>query len=540
MKKENVFLRAFTMDWNNEEGDMLRLEYSYDQKEWYALNGSNGVFLPRQGSKRIKNPKMIKNDNGVYTFYADDVMNEFMIYTFITKDFMNFKSELMLPKASVPEREKATDIIEISFDVLKELQNKWGAPEPVVIESIPEVKVTVKKGETALMPERVYANLSNGAKDDMPVKWDTVDTSTTGEKIVKGTVTQHFYTNPLIYHRADPYIYKHTDGYYYFVASYTDMDNNLVGEFQYIRILLRRAKTLAELADEGGNYTEVTVFERKPLPGNQSPHIWAPEVHFINGSWYIYYTTVIDDMQMWSIRPHVLECKDADPMTGTWNDLGRVQKTVEEPVAFTDFSLDHTVLQHNGELYFFWAEKHPEYSKIFAAKMINPWTIDSSRISVVVEPEYNWEIHGFPVCEGPGFLHRNGKIFMTYSASGTDSLYAMGMIYADDSADLLDPFSWTKIEYPVFQSSTATDQYGPGHNSFTTDEDGKDVLVYHARQEQKYLCDPTYQPLYDAGRNTSIMRFYWNVDGTPNFSIPVADGKDRIVTREVVAKVTVI
>lgn len=27
------------------------------------------------------------------------------------------------------------------------------------------------------------------------------------------------YENPVIIQRADPYIYKHTDGYYYFVAS---------------------------------------------------------------------------------------------------------------------------------------------------------------------------------------------------------------------------------------------------------------------------------------------------------------------------------
>jgi GH43 family beta-xylosidase len=40
---------------------------------------------------------------------------------------------------------------------------------------------------------------------------------------------------PLIEQRADPYIYKHTDGYYYFTASVP----------QYDRIELRRAPTIA-------------------------------------------------------------------------------------------------------------------------------------------------------------------------------------------------------------------------------------------------------------------------------------------------------
>jgi len=370
------------------------------------------------------------------------------------------------------------------------------------------------------------------------VKWSDVDTGKKGTFEVKGEVYEHIYTNPIIYHRADPFIYKHTDGNYYFTASYTDMEHNLVGKYQYTKLILRKASTLEGLADGTGDYTEKVVYERQPLPGDNSPHIWAPEIHFIGGKWYIYFTTVIDENEMWSIRPHAL-CCDGDPMTTEWTCLGPIQKTVEDTIAFTDFSLDHTVLQHNGELYFFWAEKHPVYSDIYAAKMVNPWTIDSSRICKVVAPAYNWELHGFPVCEGPGFLVRNGKIFMTYSASGTDALYCLGMVTADADADLLDEKSWTKSPFPVFQSSRATGQFGPGHNSFTKDEEGNDILVYHARQEERYLVDRGYQPLYDAGRNTSLMKFYWNPDGTPNFSVPIPSGQGREKATEVKATVTV-
>ncbi|MDA5483519.1 alpha-N-arabinofuranosidase, partial [Yersinia intermedia] len=37
-------------------------------------------------------------------------------------------------------------------------------------------------------------------------------------------MTEHNYPNPLIEQRADPFIYRHTDGYYYFTASVPEYD----------------------------------------------------------------------------------------------------------------------------------------------------------------------------------------------------------------------------------------------------------------------------------------------------------------------------
>ena len=46
---------------------------------------------------------------------------------------------------------------------------------------------------------------------------------------------------------------------------------------------------------------------------------------------------------------------------------------------------------------------------------------------------------------------------------------------------ILDPASWTKERMPVLETDQKKGLYGPGHNSFTTDEDGNDIMVYHAR-----------------------------------------------------------
>ncbi len=538
MEKKKYYVKPYTVNWNNEESDSLHLAYSYDGEDWYLLNGDNGVLFAQSGSKRMANPQIVRTENG-FMVYAADALDASKVFIYTSKDLISYGEETVTSREEVPEYTGESAPIELKESELNALCSVFGKPEEVVIESVEEVCVEVKKGEKPQLPDTVTVVYSCGEKEEKKVTWDAVDTDEEGEKTVTGTIYQHQYTNPLIYHRADPFIYKHTDGYYYFTGSYTDMEHNLIGKYQYRNIAIRRAKTLEGLADGSGQYEERVIYEREPLPGDNSPHIWAPEIHFLQGKWYVYFTTSINENDLWSIRPHVLECADADPFQGEWVNKGRIQTTTEDSIAFTDFSLDHTVLELNGELYLFWPEKHPIDSDIYAAKMVNPWTIDSSRICKVVAPEYNWERHGFPVCEGPAFLHRNGKIFLVYSAAGTDALYCLGMCTADENADLLDAKSWKKSPCPVFQSSRKNGQFGPGHNSFTKDEEGHDVMIYHARQEERYLVDEGYQPLYDAGRNASVSRVYWNEDGTPNFSIPIPCGKGKDIPTEVKAKVIV-
>ena len=247
-----------------------------------------------------------------------------------------------------------------------------------------------------------------------------------------------------------------------------------------------------------------------------SVHIWAPELHYLDGKWYIYFAGGdIDDI--WAIRPYVLECADADPITGTWVEKGKMQRSDDDEFSFEDFSLDATVFEHRGEHYYVWAEKvgvGKKISNLYIAKMQSPYKLKTAQV-LLTTPDYDWERVGFWVNEGPFLLKHDGKLFLTFSASETGIDYCVGMLSADEDADLLDPASWKKSRYPVLRSDASRKIYGPGHNCFVKSEDGsKDLMIYHARTETEIIGDPLYNP----NRHAMIMEVKWAEDGTPVFS----------------------
>ncbi|KRF34560.1 family 43 glycosylhydrolase [Paenibacillus sp. Soil787] len=306
--------------------------------------------------------------------------------------------------------------------------------------------------------------------------------------------------NPLVLKRADPFIWKHTDGYYYFTAT--------VPDYSYIE--LRRSETLEELSEAASK-----AVWHKHESGPLSSHIWAPEIHYVDGKWYIYFAAAwtSDTVEgLFDHRMYVLENESSNPLDGTWIEKGQIQTDWES------FSLDATTFEHQGLRYLVWAQKDPRIqgnSNLYIAKMSNPWTLEGKQVCLTI-PEYDWEVIGYMVNEGPAVLKRNGRIFITYSASATDFNYCMGMLTAKETDDLLDPASWVKEPVPVFQTNSEALRFGPGHNSFTTTSQGEDVLVYHARTYKEIDGDP----LNDPNRHTCAQFFGWHIDGTPDFGKP--------------------
>jgi hypothetical protein len=154
------------------------------------------------------------------------------------------------------------------------------------------------------------------------------------------------------------------------------------------------------------------------------------------------------------------------------------------------------------------------------------------KVALLSKPDFEWEKRKYVVNEGPAVLIRNGRIFMTFSASATNADYCVGLLTADEDADLLDTASWKKTAQPVFKTSEKAGIYGPGHNSYTTTPDGKtDLFVHHGRDYR----DIVGHELDDPNRHTRAQALAWNSDGTPNFGEPTADpGKtaDRPLFRD--------
>jgi len=366
------------------------------------------------------------------------------------------------------------------------------------IKGIKPYAISLKAGEALSLPSHVEVEWEDGVYGTMPMEWEPVAPerlAKSGSFTVGGTVKGDGYPNPLVPQRADPHVLKHTDGTYYFTGSVPEYD----------RIVLRRSRTVAGLAT-----AEETVIWSKHDTGEMGAHIWAPELHHIDGKWYIYFAAgSVEDK--WMIRPYVLECADEDPMTGTWVEKGRIALPVDS------FSLDATTFEHRGHRYLIWAQYLEESSVLLIARMDTPWSIVGEPV-VLTTPEYEWEIQKYRVNEGPAVLIRNGRVFLAYSASATDDRYCMGLLSASESSDLLDPSSWTKSKEPVFVSNPAASEYGPGHNSFTVNEDGTaDLLVYHARPYREVIGGDA---LGDPNRHARVQRLFWKPDGTPFFGTP--------------------
>ncbi|USQ93896.1 family 43 glycosylhydrolase [Caulobacter sp. RL271] len=307
-------------------------------------------------------------------------------------------------------------------------------------------------------------------------------------------------SNPLVRQRADAQIFKHRDGVYYMTASVPEYD----------RLAIRRAPTLAELSTAAE-----AVIWRRPKTGKLGGYIWAPELHEIDGRWHMYFAAG-DAGEPFHIRTYVLRCLDKDALTGRWEMAGQFQ------TPWDTFTLDSTIFSHRRVRYALWAQQEPGIktnSNLYLAPLASPTTLAAPPARLTL-PTLDWEIRGFKVAEGPAPLVRNGRVFISYSASATDDRYCLGLLSADEGADLMSPDAWRKSPEPVFVSSEETGVWGPGHNAFTVDEQGRDVLVYHGRDYKKIQGDP----LFDPNRHTRVQRLYYKADGTPDFGVPVGAG----------------
>lgn len=308
------------------------------------------------------------------------------------------------------------------------------------------------------------------------------------------------FTNPLG-PGADPWVVRQGSAYYY-----AESRNNAIWVHKtgWLTTIMNDGVAVWTAPDSGWNHT----------------NIWAPELHYIDGKWYIYYAGGSSGPPFITQHAGVLEAATDDPQ-GAYIDRGMLY-TGDDIAGQTNnvWSIDLTVDRVGSQLYAVWSgweqnattDRTPQH--LYIAKMANPYTISSNRAKIS-SPTASWEIGPeLNLEEGPELLFHAGQTFIIYSARESwlpD--YRLGQLRLTNStADPMDSASWVKTG-PVFTGTTGV--YGVGHASFTTSPDStEDWIVYHTK------VDPS------PGWNRVIrtQRFSWNADGSPNFGVPVPSG----------------
>ena len=294
-----------------------------------------------------------------------------------------------------------------------------------------------------------------------------------------------FFPNPLLPAPSqDPWVTWHQGVFY---ALNTD------GQ----RVFLRHGPGMADLFRQ----PPATVWQA-PRRGGNARHLWAPELHRLDGRWFIYYAA--DDGRNRNHRLWALEATGDDP-AGPYRDRGRIETG--------GWSIDATVLRGaDNRLYLVWSGwegREKGAQNLYLAPLRDPLTPDGARVRLAA-PTEAWEQRGAAVCEGPAVLRRGGATCVVYSASASWTVHAcLGMLVNRDG-DYLRPAAWTKTG-PVFQRTA--DVWGVGHCSLVDHPGHGGVIFYHAKtRRQRGWRD----------RNVRAQTFAWDEAGLPCFGTPLA------------------
>ncbi len=323
--------------------------------------------------------------------------------------------------------------------------------------------------------------------------------------------TQQFFCNPIA-PGADPGVVRHA-GRYYFCEPVTD---NSIAIWTSERLTARGQRR---------------IIWRAPRRAWNSRLIWAPELHRLDGRWYIYYSAAAGAKDNASHRVGVLQSHSDDPL-GPYTDRGQIY-TGDDPAACSGdttpcgadsgrrasnrWAIDATVLELRGRRYLLWSgwPGRRDVQYLYIAPLANPSTTAGPRVRICDNATYAWErVDEDPrergLHEAPQVLQRDGRVFLVYSCSGSwQPTYKLGLLELGGDGDPLKPANWTKHPEPVFQSTPEV--RGVGHASFIQSPDGReDWLIYHA----KISAAPGWK------RVVCVQRFGWHADGRPDFGRP--------------------
>lgn len=232
-----------------------------------------------------------------------------------------------------------------------------------------------------------------------------------------------------------------------------------------------------------------------PTTGPYSREIWAPELHFIDDRWYIYFAA--SDGNNANHLSYVLESENNDPL-GPYSLHGPLAtgegKDGQSPNLW---AIDVTVLNHGAKQYAVWSgwdAEGTDQQYLYIAPMKSPTDLAGPRVRLCSNDDYPWEFTEFTtdaattnagrgLNEAPQIYQTPGRTFITYSCGASWlPTYKLGILELTGD-DPLNPNSWKKHATPIFTGNEST--IGVGHSCFVTSLDGSEQWhVYHAKQDR--------------------------------------------------------
>ncbi len=516
MSKNENYILAYTTADAAVLGKSMHLALK-GEDGWEKLNFGIGVLFAKADlddgtaagtTKVLEEPYIYRKDNGKIGVAArcttDAGVRDEFLTLWETDNLVDFEmvgtAETVegydtVDRIAVDEFSDASCIFPVTDSEMDYLAKKLREVKNV---SVDPINVNVKQGEKITELPSLTANYSDGSTAQIPVEWDkddlnAVDVTKMGAYTVLGKAAVAEYPSPMFYGEADPMAIKYNDKYY-FIAT-----NETGGQ---VDLYIRESDTLEGLQ----NAEEVLIFKHTSS-GDHSGCNWAPELHVIGGDLYCLFASSTNGR--WSaVQSRVMKCT-GDPMNiNDWEAPIRVTRKDGSNLINEGITLDMTYFEAAGKHYYVWAERPitslgngNSYLVIAEMNPSDPTKITSDPVIIRI-PDFGWDRNSTTVDEGPFMLKHDGKLFLTFSGAGTNHTYCVGLLTADEGADLLDVNSWHTTGYPILASDHVPGQVGPGHNAFTRDEYGRDVLVTHMRPN-------------NGTRSGTMRTVHYAFDGTP-------------------------
>ncbi|GAB3816876.1 hypothetical protein GCM10028820_16870 [Tessaracoccus terricola] len=522
--------------------------YVFDLDENLFVTGERKVPVALAADARVGNPRIVADAaTGDYKVYWSDEGGTGDAQVTVLADLSGNSRPVTSPSSVTPTPwEGATpdgalaaeaSVTTITPAERDAFQATYGA---LVNTGVRAPSVTVAAGEAVDLPATVTLEYGDGSTKDLAVEWsqaelDAARAAGPGTHEVTGTVLQDDYAYPFIEERADPHIFFNPDdGHYYATGSYyEDHDGALLDErTSYGAVGLRRATTIEGLADAPEH-----LLRTSEVGDRWGGFFWAPEVHRINGTWYMVvgahdygssgrpagaaytWTSATILIPFLGTTQDIVDGKMLDPTY--WGDDDAIRPLQGAPSFDVNYFLDES----SGQGYWI-------MPRSAGLEVVEAVTADGefpalagtpSRIKDLQWPfEYgvwdgsitaaNPEGNDQGIIEGPYTFTHGDFHYLIYSGATVDKYYNLAVMRAEVGSDLKDRDSWTVQPFSAFNaydtyegSIGGAPHVGGGHNSVVVDEHGNLVLVYHARPyPDPHAGQPGAGGLFDPDRHTSV------------------------------------